>query len=299
VAERQHVVFIAYARTDAPAVSKLAQRLRSRGIETRIDTEDIAPGSVWMDALNNFIRNADTILFILTPASLRSQWCQREVELAVQFNKRILPVLLESVPDDIIPPELARLQYLVLTDISSERAFSTLVDAIHAGAKYGQGAQSNNVFLSYRRAQDAHAAGRIYDSLEKEFGTGQVFFDVEGIPIGADFRESIRAALLRSQALVVVIGQRWAARFHESWFFWRPPNIDYVKTEIEFALDHSVRIIPVLVDDANMPQEHQIPAKIAQICYFNAANLRAGLGFRDDIKKIFDAIKNPPRHATV
>jgi hypothetical protein len=300
LSERRHTVFIAYARTDAPTVRVIAERLRSRGIETRIDTEDIPPGSVWVETLQDFIRNADTILFILSPASMRSQWCQREVEFAVQFNKRILPVLVESVPDDIIPPQLARLQYLVLTNIDDERAFGSLVDAIYAGAKYGQGAQGNNVFLSYRRAEDAHVAGRIYDHLEGEFGTKQVFFDVEGIPIGADFRESIRAALLRSQALVVVIGRRWAARFHQSsWVFWRPPNIDYVKIEIEFALDHSVRIIPVLVDDAEMPQEHQIPAKIAQICYFNAASLRAGLGFRDDIKKVLEAIKDPPRHATI
>jgi hypothetical protein len=233
---------------------------------------------------------------------MKSEWCRMEVEAAVRFNKRILPVLLEPVSEDVIPPDLARLQYLIFTDTNDERAFNTLVDAIHAGAKYGHGAQGNNVFLSYRREETAHVAGRIYDYLEREFGTGQVFFDVEGIPIGGDFRHHIRAALIKSQALIVVIGQRWAARFRQSadWLSWRAARtIDYVRIEIELALDHNVRIIPVLVDGANMPRERQMPAKISQICYYQAAPIRAGLDFRTDMARVLDAIKNPPRHATV
>jgi hypothetical protein len=298
----QHTVFIDYARTDGPAARKIAERLRSRGIETRVDIENIPIGVDWADTLTDFIRNADTILFIITPASMKSQWCQQEVELALGFNKRILPVLVEPVPDDVIPRDLARLQYLILTDASDDRAFNTLVDAIHAGAKYGHGAQGNSIFLSYRREECAHVADRIYDHLEREFGTGQVFFDVEGIPIGGDFRQHIRAAIIKSQALIVVIGQRWTGCFRRSagWFSWRAARtIDYVRIEIELALEHNVRIIPLLVDGASMPSERQVPAKIAQICYYQAAPMRAGLDFHTDMGRVLDAIKNPPRHATI
>ena len=233
--EHQHTVFIAYARSDGPAVHTIAERLRSRGIETRVDIEDLPIGVDWASTLKEFIRNADTILFVITPAAMKSQWCLTEVEFAVRFNKRILPVLLKPVPEDVIPLGLARLQYLIFTDINDERAFNTLVDAIHAGAKYGHGAQGNHVFLSYRRAENAHVAGRIYDHLEIKFGRDNVFFDVERIPIGGDFRHHIRADLIKSQALVVVIGQRWAARFGQStgWFPWRAARtIDYVRVEI-------------------------------------------------------------------
>ena len=233
---------------------------------------------------------------------MKSQYCLMEVEYAVSLNKRILPVLLKPVPDDVIPPNLARLQYLIFTDINDEHTFNTLVDAIHAGAKYGHGAQGNNIFLSYRRVESAHVAGRIYDHLERGFGTGHVFFGVEGIPIGGDFRQHIRTSLIMSQALVVVIGQRWAACFRQSagWLSWRAARtIDYVRIELELALDHNVRIIPLLVDGASMPSERQMPAKIAQICYYQAAPIRAGLDFRTDMARVFEAIKNPPRHATV
>ena len=300
--EKRHTVFIAYARSDAPEVHGIARRLRTRGIDTRVDIENIEIGTDWAATLEDFIRNADTILFVISPAAMRSQFCLMEVEFAIRYSKRILPILLKPVPDDIIPANLARLQYLVFTDVNDERAFNTLVDAIHAGAKYGHGAQGDNVFLSYRREESAHVAGRIYDHLEREFGAGHVFFDVEGIPIGGDFRAHIRTALIESRALVVVIGQRWAARFRQSarWFSWRAVRtVDYMRIEIELALDHNVRIIPLLVDGAHMPSAGQIPDKISQICFYQAAPIRAGLDFRSDMARVLDAIKNPPRHATI
>jgi hypothetical protein len=302
VPENRHTVFIAYARSDSPDVHRIAERLRLRGIETRVDIENIPIGSDWAASLERFIRDADTILFVITPAAMKSQFCLMEVEAAVAMNKRILPVLLKPVPDDVIPANLARLQYLILTDPTDERAFNTLVDAIHAGAQYGQGAQGSNIFLSYRREESAHVAGRIYDHLEREFGAGHVFFDVDGIPIGGDFRHHIRISLIKSQALIVVIGQRWAARFRPSasWFSWSTARtVDYVKIEIELALDHNVRIIPLLVDGASMPSERKMPAKISQICYYQAAPVRAGLDFRTDMARVLEAIRNPPRHATV
>jgi hypothetical protein len=298
----RHTVFIAYARSDSPEVYALAERLRSIGIDTRVDIDNIPIGSDWADTLREFIRNADTILFVISPDSMKSEWCQIEVEYAISFNKRILPVLVKPVAEDLIPSNLARLQYLILTDINNDRAFNTLVDAIYAGAKYGHGAKGDNVFVSYRRQANDHVAGRIYDYLERYLGEGSVFFDVEGIPIGADFRASIRTALIKSQALVVIIGRRWAARFRQSasWLPWSATRtIDFVRVEIELALDHNVRIIPVLVDGANMPSERQMPAKISQICYYHAAPVRAGRDFRADMARVLEAIKNPPRHATV
>jgi hypothetical protein len=298
----EHIVFIAYARSEGLEIDRLVDRLRSRGISTRWDVEDIAVGKDWRETLKYLIDGADTIIFIISPRSMTSQWCQWEVEYAASRNKRILPVLMKPVNDDVIPPTLARLQYLVLTDPNDDRAFNTLVDAIHAGAKYGHGAKGNSVFVSYRREESAHVAGRIYDHLEGAFGVGNVFFDVEGIPIGSDFRSAIRNALLKSQALVLVMGKQWANRFRSSatWFSWRVSRtIDYVRIEIELALDHNVRILPLLIDGAHMPSETDLPAKISQICYYQAAPIRGGLDFRLDIKRVIEAIRNPPLHATV
>ena len=299
---RVPTVFLAYHRSDGLKVNRLVERLESRGIKTGIDVRDISIGEDWQRALQLLIDRANSIIFIISPASMKSRWCLWEVEYALKSNKRLLPVLMEPVTDDVIPSQLAQLQYLVLTDPNDDRAFNTLVDAIYAGDEYGHGAKGNNVFVSYRREESAHVAGRIYDHLEREFGVGKVFFDVENIPIGVDFRSSIRNALLKSQALVLVIGKQWVKRFRRSatWLSWRVSRtIDYVHVEIELALNHNVRILPLLVDGARMPSEADLPDEISQICYFQAAQIREGLDFRADIAKIIVAIKNPPLHATI
>jgi hypothetical protein len=296
----QHRVFIAYSRKDIQRVEDLADRLSARGIRVLRDVTDILVFEDWWRQLEKMILAADTIIFAISPDAMASRICVQEVEYATRLNKRILPVLLSPVRDDIIPAQLARLQYLVFTDKADVAAFETLVAAILAGARYGQGAQGDTIFLSYRRDEDAHVAGRIFDHLEREFGEGRIFFDVEGIPLGTDFRNHIRTVILKSQALVAVIGRKWASRFRN---YWSLPgsfrSIDYVRTEIELALEHNVRILPLLVDGAKMPNEQSLPSQISQICYFQAAPIRAGLDFRIDIGRVLDAIKNPPRHAVV
>src|SRR3954466_6304267 len=49
------------------------------------------------------------------------------------------------------------------------------------------GADSGSVFLSYRREDTRHLAGRLYDRLAQRFGHEQTFMDVDSIEPGADF----------------------------------------------------------------------------------------------------------------
>jgi hypothetical protein len=145
-----HRVFIAYSRRDIAAVEILASELELRGIKIFRDLTDIGLGEPWRDRLVSLIKSADTILFPISPASMSSPICRWEVEYAENLGKRLLPVLIERVSDDMIPARLGRLQYLVLTDRSDRAAFDTLAAAVRAGAKYGQGAQEEKIFLSRR-----------------------------------------------------------------------------------------------------------------------------------------------------
>jgi hypothetical protein len=54
------------------------------------------------------------------------------------------------------------------------------------------------------------------------------------------------STLIKSKALIVVIGQRWAAFFRQSagWLSWRAARtIDYVRIEIELALSEHVGVM--------------------------------------------------------
>lgn len=51
------------------------------------------------------------------------------------------------------------------------------------------------IFVSYRRAETAWAAGRLFDFLADQFGRNKVFEDVDSIELGEDFVEMISNAV--------------------------------------------------------------------------------------------------------
>ncbi|HPO19722.1 MAG TPA: toll/interleukin-1 receptor domain-containing protein, partial [Rubrivivax sp.] len=69
---------------------------------------------------------------------------------------------------------------------------------------------SERVFISYRRDDAAGYAGRLEEALEQRLGRGSVFRDVIDIAPGADFEQAIRQRLAGAQAVLVLIGPRWA-----------------------------------------------------------------------------------------
>jgi hypothetical protein len=47
------------------------------------------------------------------------------------------------------------------------------------------------VFISHRREDTQATAGRIYDKLQSRFGADAIFFDIDNIPLGVDFRDHV------------------------------------------------------------------------------------------------------------
>jgi hypothetical protein len=67
-------------------------------------------------------------------------------------------------------------------------------------------AEGGGIFISYRRHDSSHLAGRLYDRLADRFGEGQVFIDVDTIEPGVDFAEEISRAVAACQVLLVILG---------------------------------------------------------------------------------------------
>src|SRR5262249_41417657 len=77
-----------------------------------IDTRDLPDLEDWRRELLDFIRNSDTVLFIVSPRSVGSSVCAWEVSQVAAFKKRLAPIVLERVDDDKIPQEIAKINYL-------------------------------------------------------------------------------------------------------------------------------------------------------------------------------------------
>jgi hypothetical protein len=100
-------VFISYSRDDLDFADQLDATLRIGGFDTSIDRHAISGGEEWQRRLGNLIREADTVVFVLSRSSAGSEICAWEVEEAVRSGKRIIPAVPHPL-DGANPPQLLR-----------------------------------------------------------------------------------------------------------------------------------------------------------------------------------------------
>jgi len=105
-------VFISYSREDLDFADQLNLALDAYGFECFIDRQGISGGEDWKRRLGNLISEADTVVFVLSPTSARSEICAWEVEEATRLNKRILPVNCQPLKGASPPVRLRDLNYI-------------------------------------------------------------------------------------------------------------------------------------------------------------------------------------------
>jgi formylglycine-generating enzyme required for sulfatase activity len=105
-------VFISYSRKDVAFAQRVVAALEARGLAPVIDTRDLPKLEDWRRELLGFIREADAVVFIVSPNSVSSPVCSWEVEQVAKLNKRLAPIVLERVSDDRIPEAIAKINYL-------------------------------------------------------------------------------------------------------------------------------------------------------------------------------------------
>jgi hypothetical protein len=105
-------VFISYSRDDLDFADQLDIALRLLGFETSLDRHAISGAEEWRQRLVSLIREADTIVFVLSPSSANSDICTWEVEEATRLRKRIIPVICRPLDGAHPPPQLQSLNYI-------------------------------------------------------------------------------------------------------------------------------------------------------------------------------------------
>jgi WD40 repeat protein len=108
-------VFISYSRKDKVFVQHLAAALEQRGRDAWIDWDDIKPAENFMDAIYAAIEEAQTFVFIISPDSVESVVCGRELGHALKHNKRLIPLVFKDAPADKVPPALNVLNWIHLS----------------------------------------------------------------------------------------------------------------------------------------------------------------------------------------
>ncbi len=126
--------FICYAHHDDEVVYAELGWLRDSGINVWYD-EGIGPGAVWRAELARAIENAAVVVFFASPASVRSEHCNRELNYALDRNRPIVPVYLDPTE---LPPDLriglARVQAIHRRELSRDNYRTKLLGALRASA---------------------------------------------------------------------------------------------------------------------------------------------------------------------
>jgi len=129
----------------------------------------------------------------------------------------------------------------------------------------------------------------LYDELVDRLGQMQVFMDVEAIEAGADFAAVILEQVRGADAVLAVVSPGWSVAIDAEGRRRLDDPEDFVRRELEAALDAGTKIIPVLVQEADMPATGDLPDSIAPFAHRQAAVL-SDRRWRAEVKELIDHI---------
>ena len=106
-------VFISYSRKDKEVVNEFASKLKSHGYNIWMDVDGIESGDAFKVKIVNAIRNSSLFLFFSSKASNESEWTVKEVNVAVNMHKPIIPIKLDDcIYNDSILFDLSGMDYI-------------------------------------------------------------------------------------------------------------------------------------------------------------------------------------------
>ncbi len=147
------------------------------------------------------------------------------------------------------------------------------------------------IFISYRRSEAEYAAGALGRELRAHFGEQQVFRDKEDIGAGASWKKAVLGEIDRDSALLVLIGSQWSKAANAAGERRLDRADDPIVLEIADGIEDGASVIPVLLENAVMPGETELPEKLRAMAEFNALRLRDG-DWVHDVARIVRALES-------
>jgi hypothetical protein len=120
------------------------------------------------------------------------------------------------------------------------------------------------LFISYRRSDCGPYAERLAQRL-RGFQFDTVFVDRDGIDLGEDYAERIRASLSQSAAVLVLMGKSWLGSADDAGRRRLEDPSDWVRREVALALTLGIPVVPVLFDSVRMPKANEVPDDLAPL----------------------------------
>ncbi len=124
-------IFFSYSRKDSEFVDQLIERLEAYGVDIWVDRGEILAGEAWRRTIVEAIMASQVFVIVLSPNSIELENVTKELTLAEQYDKRVLPVVIQEVK---VPPsleyQLAGLHYQTFTEGNYDDNFARLIRSL-------------------------------------------------------------------------------------------------------------------------------------------------------------------------
>ncbi len=98
--DRSQRVFLSYSSDTKEYARLITERLRQYGVKVWVDEEQLKPGAMWKDEIEQAINNSDKIIIIFGKPTNSLSY---ELKLAKEKSLRVIPVVVENaeLPQDV------------------------------------------------------------------------------------------------------------------------------------------------------------------------------------------------------
>jgi formylglycine-generating enzyme required for sulfatase activity len=151
------------------------------------------------------------------------------------------------------------------------------------------------MFISYRRKDSDIWADRLGEKLREHF-PGRVFMDIREIDPGAPWRKVLDQALGDCAALLVVIGPGWVNATDAKGNRRLENPRDTLRREVAEALKGGVRVFPLLVSGADMPEARALPDDLKDLADLQGHDLTVKY-WQEDVGRLVAILKRLPELA--
>jgi WD40 repeat protein len=164
-------IFISYSRRDLRIADSFVAELEAQNFEIVIDRRNLPYGEEWQKELADFIRSSDTVLWLISEASLASKWVKWELGEVERLKKRLVPVRIANIDPDALPESLHKIHALPAEDVFDfSRHLLLLIQTLNTNAAWLKEAT---------RLSDRASQWKAKDRDEAQLLRGRALFDAE------------------------------------------------------------------------------------------------------------------------
>ncbi len=130
-------VFLSYSRRDQAFVHRLQEALVAHERTVWVDWRDIPPTAEWLQEVYAGIEASDAVICVLSPDFAASEICHLEVAHAIEYKKRLVPIVWREIAGREIDATLAALNWIYAREQDDfDTALATLLSALDTDLAY-------------------------------------------------------------------------------------------------------------------------------------------------------------------